>query len=325
MSERRSYFRIDETIALEFKAIDDVTANKVQAETLFSNANSLKLYSELKKIDADNAQFLFQIKELSRPLAEYLHNLNRKIELLGQELMADQKPLPPSKTIRQVNLSEGGIAFGSSTAINAGDYIGLRIVFLPSNTGLILFARIIRCEPSNTGEFQIAAKFHRINDLQQQLIGQQIMRAQMAEKRRLQESQWEKANSRTSIKRKAASRFIVKKLFLSILFVVCVSPVLVSAEDIKIPIGTTTPETKQIARPVTGATKAQVKSQFGAPIKENAPKGNPPISNWEYAEFTVYFENNHVIHSVIKPKLHESKEIIIETIDEMSEDDLKPK
>lgn len=188
MSERRSFFRIDETIALEFKSIDELTATKTQPDVLFSNANSLKLYSELKKIDADNAQFLFQIKELSRPLAEYLHNLNRKIELLGQELMADQKPLPPSKTIKQVNLSEGGIAFGSTNELVAGSYIGLRIVFLPSNSGLILFAKIIRCEPSNTGEFQIAAKFHRISDLQQQLIGQQIMRAQMAEKRRLHEN-----------------------------------------------------------------------------------------------------------------------------------------
>jgi hypothetical protein len=123
MSERRSFFRIDETIAIEFKTIDELTANKTQPESLFSNANSLKLYSELKKIDADNAQFLFQIKELSRPLGEYLHNLNRKIELLGQELMADQKPSPPSKTIKQVNLSEGGIAFGSSSLLNAGDFI----------------------------------------------------------------------------------------------------------------------------------------------------------------------------------------------------------
>ncbi|GGY70972.1 hypothetical protein GCM10011613_14400 [Cellvibrio zantedeschiae] len=188
MSERRSYFRIDETIALEFKNVDELTANKNQPDALFNNANSLKLYSELKKIDADNAQFLFQIKELSRPLAEYLHNLNRKIELLGQQLMADQKPSPPSKTIKQVNLSEGGIAFGSSSALNTDDFIGLRIVFLPSNAGLILFAKVIRCEPSNTGEFQVAAKFHRITDLQQQLIGQQIMRAQMAEKRRLQEN-----------------------------------------------------------------------------------------------------------------------------------------
>ncbi len=121
------------------------------------------------------------------------------------------------------------------------------------------------------------------------------------------------------------SRFIVKKLFLCIVFADFASPVLVLAEDIKIPIGTQTLESKQIARPTTGATKTQVKNQFGEPIKENAPKGNPPISNWEYAEFIVYFENNHVIHSVVKPKLNESKEIIVETTDEMSEDDLKPK
>ncbi len=117
----------------------------------------------------------------------------------------------------------------------------------------------------------------------------------------------------------------MKKLLLSFIFTVCTSPTILLAEDIKIPIGTQTPESKQIAHPATGATKAQVKSQFGVPIKENAAKGNPPISTWEYTEFTVYFENNHVIHSVVKPKLQESKEIIIETVDEMSEDDLKLK
>jgi|GEM_PF-185803 len=122
----------------------------------------------------------------------------------------------------------------------------------------------------------------------------------------------------------------MKKLFLGIAFAIFTSPMLVLAEDIKIPVGTQIAGKNQMARPVTGTTKTQVKSQFGEPIKETAPKGNPPISTWEYAEFTVYFENNHVIHSVVKPRLnenkelHESKEIIIETTHEMSEDDLKP-
>lgn len=97
------------------------------------------------------------------------------------------------------------------------------------------------------------------------------------------------------------------------------------AEDIKIPIGSQTPESQRIAKPTTGMTKPQVKSQFGEPQKENPAKGKPPISSWEYAEFTVYFENDHVIHSVVKPKLHENKNIIIKTTDEMSEDDLKLK
>lgn len=116
----------------------------------------------------------------------------------------------------------------------------------------------------------------------------------------------------------------MKQLWLGVAFAIFTSPMMVMAEAIKIPVGTQQPETNQITHPVTGVTKTQVKNQFGEPIKESAAKGNPPISNWEYAEFTVYFENNHVIHSVIKPRLHDSKEIIIETTDEMSEDDLKP-
>lgn len=120
------------------------------------------------------------------------------------------------------------------------------------------------------------------------------------------------------------SKVIVKKLLLSFALIGFTTPALVLAEDIKIPVGAQASETYEVTRPETGATKAHVKSQFGNPIKENASKGNPPISNWEYAEFIVYFENNHVIHSVVKPKLHEGKEIILETIDDMSEDDLKP-
>jgi hypothetical protein len=116
----------------------------------------------------------------------------------------------------------------------------------------------------------------------------------------------------------------MKKLCLSLVFAIFTSPMLVLAETIKIPVGTQSSTTNQLALPATGATKTHVKSQFGEPIKESTPKGNPPISHWEYAEFTVYFERDHVIHSVAKPKLHDSKEIIIETTDDMSEDDLKP-
>lgn len=186
MSERRSFFRIGETIALECKLIDTNAAQSGHPEAFFNNSHSLKLYSELKKIDSENTQYLHEIKEVSRPLAEYLHNLNRKLELLGQEVMNEQIPQPPSKTIKQVNLSEGGISFGSTNAIETSQFIALHMVFLPSHAGLAVFGKVIRCEPAPNGEFQIAASFHNIHETQQQLIGQHIMRAQMAEKRRQQ-------------------------------------------------------------------------------------------------------------------------------------------
>lgn len=103
-----------------------------------------------------------------------------------------------------------------------------------------------------------------------------------------------------------------------------ISPALI-AQEIKIPVGNQTPELQNVSRPNTGMLKASVKQQYGEPLKENPAKGKPPISSWEYTDFIVYFENDHVIHSVLKPKQHESKEVIIETEDVMSEDELKAK
>jgi hypothetical protein len=183
MSERRSFFRIDESIALEYKEVDERTANTSEPESLYQDAADIKLYAELKKIDSDAAQLLYQIKDSNRALGEYLHNINRKIELLTQRLMAEHKPAALTRITRQVNLSEGGIAFGCEQPIPQQGFIAMRLTFLPSYAGLILFAKVIRCELSSAGDYQIAAKFHRINDSQQQLIGQQIMRAQMAERR----------------------------------------------------------------------------------------------------------------------------------------------
>ena len=50
--------------------------------------------------------------------------------------------------------------------------------------------------------------------------------------------------------------------------------------------------------PKTGMSKSAVRSQFGAPTKEVAPVGNPPISRWVYKDFTVYFEGNIALHSL---------------------------
>ena len=110
---------------------------------------------------------------------------------------------------------------------------------------------------------------------------------------------------------------------LGILALACVH--LVSAENIKIPIGSQMPELSDVARPKTGMIKTTVKTQFGEPTKENPAKGTPPISSWEYTDFIVYFESDHVIHSVLKPKQHDTRETVIEETVEMKEDDLRLK
>jgi hypothetical protein len=54
-----------------------------------------------------------------------------------------------------------------------------------------------------------------------------------------------------------------------------------------------------VPTPTRGMTMDQVAGKFGAPATKVPAVGQPPISRWEYPGFVVYFEHEHVIHSVV--------------------------
>ena len=58
-----------------------------------------------------------------------------------------------------------------------------------------------------------------------------------------------------------------------------------------------------LLRPKNGQSMDHVTSQFGEPTKVYPAVGEPPITRWNYNKFSVYFEYQLVIHSVVnKPK-----------------------
>lgn len=72
-----------------------------------------------------------------------------------------------------------------------------------------------------------------------------------------------------------------------------------AAEVITIPIGQQGSAGGAIERPERGMSAAGVRTRFGAPQAISAPVGEPPISQWRYEGFTVYFEGETVVHSVL--------------------------
>lgn len=60
----------------------------------------------------------------------------------------------------------------------------------------------------------------------------------------------------------------------------------------------------QVERPKRGITMAEVEKHYGAPATRHAAVGGgnphqPPITRWDYNGFSVFFENDHVIDSVV--------------------------
>ena len=54
-----------------------------------------------------------------------------------------------------------------------------------------------------------------------------------------------------------------------------------------------------VERPVKGQSMAEVEARFGVPKTREPATGQPPISRWVYDGFTVYFEGDTVLHSVV--------------------------
>ena len=59
--------------------------------------------------------------------------------------------------------------------------------------------------------------------------------------------------------------------------------------------------------PERGITMNQVLSQFGEPKLKKNTIGEPPITEWQYENFSVYFEQKWVINSVIYKASPEEK------------------
>jgi hypothetical protein len=54
-----------------------------------------------------------------------------------------------------------------------------------------------------------------------------------------------------------------------------------------------------IARPAPGMKMDVVEKRFGEPQERHAAVGAPPISRWDYAGYSVFFEKDRVIHTVV--------------------------
>ncbi len=60
-------------------------------------------------------------------------------------------------------------------------------------------------------------------------------------------------------------------------------------------------QSERMHLPGNGLTKADVKTRFGEPAKQYAAVGDPPITRWDYDKYSVYFEYDLVLFSVLQP------------------------
>lgn len=63
--------------------------------------------------------------------------------------------------------------------------------------------------------------------------------------------------------------------------------------------------------PPRGTTKDEVLAEYGQPVKKHPAVGDPPITRWDYGQFSMYFEYNLFLHAVVpsdpEPLVHKNQ------------------
>ena len=182
--DRREYYRIEDTIALEISPLSAFDA--ATKEVLQDTSPLFNLLSELHLSEFESQHLLRQISERDRALTAFLKAQNKRVELLSQ-VMA-YSVLGEFGELQRVILSEGGLEFEHHMAYAAGSHLAVKMVLMPQAHGLLLRARVTHCAPRSFGTFDIGTEFDSLTDAQRQLLARHILQKQ-AQQRRLAREQ----------------------------------------------------------------------------------------------------------------------------------------
>jgi hypothetical protein len=145
-SERRRFFRIEDSVHLGLRVIPEAELAERVARLENNVAGSFGLMTGITALTQTVAACLRRIENRDPDVADYLKVLDRKIDLLARAFLSEEADIA-DKPARAVNLSAGGMAVHSREAMAEGTLLEIRLLLLPSYTGIVTYGAVVGSRP----------------------------------------------------------------------------------------------------------------------------------------------------------------------------------
>ena len=176
--ERRGYFRIEDAISLSYQTVAPDLLDK-KLEQLESGLDTdFTVMSSLALITQEMAGVLRKIDVQSPDMARYLSALDRKIDLLGRALLAQTSDLS-EQPAQAVNISASGMSFSATNPLEVGSILELKLLLLPSFTGVLTYSEVITCEqedsPSENAGYHVRVNFSHLREADKDVLIKHVL------------------------------------------------------------------------------------------------------------------------------------------------------
>ena len=175
--DRRQYFRIDQKVSLEMKAVSEQDISSHPSPSQFDVSPNFLLLSELQTMDADSSHLLRKIADKDSNLAAFLKIVHDKVERIAQAIASSEMTMS-NAAVQEVNLSEGGLQFVSSVPTPEDSFLSIKLVFPESCLGLLLYGQCCRCQELGDGEYLIGVEFIKMPESCRTILARQIFESQ---------------------------------------------------------------------------------------------------------------------------------------------------
>lgn len=182
-SERRDFFRLNDTLRLRCTTIDRHLLSEDPYNTKYGVPKSALMLSELNSIEQEAAQFLSQLGDSQRPLMNYIKTLDKKIQCITHHMIFDDADMGMLE--QSVDLSESGVSVYHEQPISEGSYVHLTLMLIASGTSIAVIGEVVSCidaassnGPQNAYPYRLGVRFKTILEQDQRRLGQHIRRRQ---------------------------------------------------------------------------------------------------------------------------------------------------
>lgn len=146
-SDRREFFRINDTVVIDYKNIekDQIEAVIKRISQSIDDDDSSSGKAQLRVLQSAFSHLVDQINLQDRDTARALRMLDDKINIIAQNLQR-QYNFMPTDTLIEANISGGGISFQIPQVFEVRDAVELHLQLLPSANIIHALATVISCD-----------------------------------------------------------------------------------------------------------------------------------------------------------------------------------
>lgn len=177
--ERREYYRIEDSVALEIQPIP--ASGTVDEPAAHDTSTLFDLLTELHVAEFESQRLLRQLDDRDRSTNSFLRAMSKRIDLLGQ--VVAQTVLGKLGPPQNVIMSEGGLQFESPRPFPVDSLLSVKMVLMPQASGMMLQARVTQCHSLTVGDFAVGTEWIDLSDAQRQLLARHILQRQAAQRR----------------------------------------------------------------------------------------------------------------------------------------------